>query len=91
MLTIPLYSFLFVYWLFVALFVFFMLVNLYHIISTASFTLPSFLFTFFIFAGTTLVLYGTFMVLGDAGIDWQTRVVLFHPDWLGNVFTQEPF
>lgn len=91
MLTIPLYSFLFIYWLFVATFVIFMLVNLYHIVVTASFTLPSFLFTFFIFASTALILYFTYVVFAQSGIDWQTPVILFNSDWISDIFTRDPF
>jgi hypothetical protein len=82
MLTIPLYSFLFIYILFLAIFVAFSIMNFYHVVMTASFTLASFVLTFFTFTLTVLTLYFTWYLLG--GVDWQTPITLFDSSWLTN-------
>lgn len=88
MISIPLYSLLFVYILFLAVFVVFMCIHLYHIISTASFTIISFLVVFSVFAAAAIILYTTYQLLGGA-VDWQAPLVLFNPDWFGSVFGSE--
>jgi len=80
MLTIPLYSFLFIYFAFLAIFVAFSMMNFYHVVMTASFTLSSFIITFFIFTLTVLTLYFTWTLLTP--VDWQTQVKLFDSGWL---------
>ena len=82
MLTIPLYSFVFVYLLFLTVFVAFSIMNFYHVVMTASFTLSSFIMTFFTFTLTVLTLYFTWYLLG--GVDWQIPVTLFDSTWLTN-------
>lgn len=85
MLTIPLYFFLFAYLIFLAIFAAFSIVNFYHILATASFTLASFILSFFVFALTTLTLYFTWQLTID--VNWQTPVTLFNSSWLTNFFT----
>jgi len=80
MLTIPLYSFLFLYLLFLCVFVIFSIMNFYHIVMTAAFTLSSFIMTFFIFTLTVLTLYFTWQLL--LNVDWQTPVTLLNTAWL---------
>ncbi len=80
MLTIPLYTFLFLYLIFLVIFVAFAIINFYHIITTASFTLASFIITFFTFTLTVLTLYFTWQVISTA--NWQTDVLLFNTEWL---------
>ncbi|PIR74327.1 MAG: hypothetical protein COU35_03475 [Candidatus Magasanikbacteria bacterium CG10_big_fil_rev_8_21_14_0_10_47_10] len=91
MISIPLYTFLLLYFVFLAIFVAFMLVDLYHIITSASFSLVSFIMTFFIFAGTLLVCYFTIQLLSQAGIDWQTPLVLFNASWFSGAFGATTF
>lgn len=69
MFTIPLYIILFIYFGFLAVFVLFSIFNFYHIVTAGSFTMASFIFTFFIFALTVLTLYFTYQLLLD--VDWK--------------------
>jgi len=80
MLTIPLYTFLFLYLVFLVVFVAFAIMNFYHIVMTASFTLASFVITFFTFTLTILTLYFTWQVVNT--VDWQQSVILFNSTWL---------
>ena len=85
MLEIPLYIFLFLYFVFLAIFAAFYLIIIYHIIHSASFTLASFLMSFFIFAVTVLTLYGTITFL--EGIDWQQIAVSIDFGLVGDLFS----
>ena len=58
----------------------FAIMNFYHIIMTASFTLASFIITFFTFTLTILTLYFTWQVISMA--NWQAEVLLFNTEWL---------
>lgn len=73
--TIPLYSLLFVYIIFMTVFAVFLLVNLYHILMTGSVTIVSFFVSFFVFFSTFLILYLTWYLL--QGTDWQQTLVNF--------------
>lgn len=84
MLTVPLYLFLFAYLIFLAIFAVFSIINFYHILATASFTLASFILSFFIFALTALTLYFTWQLTID--VNWQTPVTLFNSSWISDVF-----
>ena len=90
MIAIPLYILFILYTLFLATLAVFLLINLYHIIATASFTLVSFLITFFVFASLALVIYGTWVTLVGNEIDWQQPLVLFNGEWLSSLFGLEP-
>ncbi len=68
-----------------------MLINLYHIVASASFTFVSFIMTFFIFAATALVFYFTIRLLMEAGVDWQSRLTVFNAEWFGSLFGAQPF
>lgn len=83
MFEIPLYIFLFIYFGLMAVCFIFSMVNFYHIVTTASFTMVSFIISFFIFSLTILTLYATWYLLTD--INWQTMVPLFDLDWLDGV------
>ncbi|MBI5222460.1 MAG: hypothetical protein HY980_03115 [Candidatus Magasanikbacteria bacterium] len=85
MLTIPLYFFLFAYLIFLAIFAVFSIINFYHILATASFTLASFILSFFIFALTALTFYFTWQLIID--VNWQTPVTLFNSNWITNIFS----
>ncbi len=84
MITIPLYTLLFIYFLFLAIFAVFLLIDFYHIVMTASFTLSSFLVTFIIFALTTLTLYFTWQFLNE--VDWQIPLTVFNSSWFTSLF-----
>ena len=71
--TIPLYTLLFVYVVFLAIFFVFLLINLYHIIMTASLTVVSFFTSFFIFTASFLILYMTWYLL--QAMDWNQALV----------------
>ncbi|HBB37883.1 MAG: hypothetical protein UV82_C0010G0028 [Candidatus Magasanikbacteria bacterium GW2011_GWD2_43_18] len=79
--AIPLYAFLFLYLVFLTVFLAFSIVNFYHIVITASFTLVSFTTSFFILALTVLTFYLTTTFL--TGVDWQTTVLIFDSSWFG--------
>lgn len=91
MLGIPLYVFLFLYIIFVAVFFGFLLVNVYHIVMSGSFTLPSFFMTFFIFATSVLVLYFTIEIINSAAINWRELFPLFKIEWISGTFGNDPF
>lgn len=61
----PLSSLLIVYTVFLAIFVIFVLINIYHIVVSASLTAVSFLVTFFVIAAGVLTIYGTWLLLQD--------------------------
>jgi len=75
MISIPLYTLLFIYLLFLAVFATFTIINFYHIIASASFTFASFFVSFLTFALTILTLYFTIQLLG--GVDWKVAIVSF--------------
>ncbi|PIR03069.1 MAG: hypothetical protein COV60_02340 [Candidatus Magasanikbacteria bacterium CG11_big_fil_rev_8_21_14_0_20_43_7] len=77
--AIPLYIFLFVYLIFIAVFLAFSIINFYHIVVAASFTIVSFTISFFIFALTLLTLYLTYTLLVD--INWQQTLLVFDTGW----------
>jgi hypothetical protein len=77
--ALPLYIFLFAYFIFLAIFVSFSMINFYHIVATASFTLSSFMISFFVFAITILTLYMTYTLLVD--VNWQQTFLLFDTGW----------
>ncbi len=84
MLSIPLYTILFIYILVFALFVVFSIINFYHILTAGAFTFASFAVSFLVFALTILTLYFTWYLLID--IDWQSPFTLFDPAWVPDVF-----
>lgn len=67
--TIPLYTLLFPYLIFLTIFTVFFLINIYHISMSASLTLVSFFVTFFVFATSAFTLYGVWVWLGT--VNWQ--------------------
>lgn len=73
MLTVPLYIILFLYFAFLLVFLIFSILNFYHIIMAGSFTLASFIFSFFTFTLAVLTLYFTYYLLAD--VDWQQALI----------------
>ncbi|MFH1286244.1 MAG: hypothetical protein ABII02_00645 [Candidatus Magasanikbacteria bacterium] len=67
-----------------AIFSVFSIVNLYHIVASASFTMASFFMTFFVFTLTMLTLYFTINLLVD--VDWQIPVTLLSAEWFSDIF-----
>lgn len=84
MVSIPLYIFLFIYLLFLAVFAIFMFINLYHLVASGSLTLTSFFVTFFLLAFAFLVLYSTWQLIQS--VDWRTPVAIFSRSWFGGGF-----
>ncbi len=84
MVTIPLYTLLFAYLLFLAIFTIFSIINFYHIIVTASFTFASFLITFIVFTLTVLTFYFTWQLL--LSVDWQAPMNILDLNWLTSIF-----
>lgn len=62
---ITLSTLLIVYWIFLAIFVIFVLINIYHIAVSASLTIVSFTVTVFVIAAGVLTIYGTWTLLQD--------------------------
>lgn len=83
MITIPLYSILFLYLLVLTLFTVFMAINFYHISISGSFTFTSFVITFFTIVLTILTLYFTIVLL--SGVNWSQPITLFNLDWFRSV------
>lgn len=86
MVTIPLYTLLFIYILYLAIFMTFSVINFYHIVTSGSFTTASFTISFFVFALTILTLYFTWFLLQY--VNWQQPITLFNLDWLPDILRQ---
>lgn len=82
--SVPLYSTIFIYFSFLIFFIVFFIVNIYHIVSSGILTLPSFTITFFIGALTIFTLYFTLTLL--TGVDWKQMIILFDTSWFSNIF-----
>ncbi len=91
MISIPLYIFFILYLIAVVVFVIFLLINMFHLIGTASFTMVSLTMTIFVLGGATLVLFGTFVLLQNLNVDWRAPLTLFNVDWILNLFRQTAF
>lgn len=84
MLTVPIYIFLFAYFIFLAIFAFFSIVNIAHMFHTGALTFVSFSVTIIVGIMATVVFYATWFLLQN--IDWQQIITLFDKAWfvLGN-------
>lgn len=67
------YAILFIYVIFLAVFAVLLLINLYHIIMTASLSMISFFTSFFFIALTFLILYATWFLTKD--VNWQQNLI----------------
>ena len=85
MVTIPLYTILFLYFAFLLVFLIFSIFNFYHIVMSGSFTLTSFMFSFMTFALVVFTFYFTYQLLID--VDW--KIVLLQIDL--SSFTSQTF
>ena len=70
---IPMYTILFIYVIFLAIFAVLLLINLYHIIMTASLSLLSFFTSLFFITLTILVLFITWWLTKDT--NWQQTLI----------------
>lgn len=89
MINLPLYIFLFVYFIALAIFAVFITIHFYHIIGSGTLTLASFLVTFFVIASTIIILYQTYLLL--QGTDWQQTLTLFESAWVTDAFPDPTF
>lgn len=80
MISVPIYIFLFIYFAFLAVFVFYSLVNIYHLVSTGALTMVSFVATFFVSALSVIVLFFTWQFLQNA--DWQQPITIWNNEWI---------
>ncbi|MEK7643973.1 MAG: hypothetical protein AAB390_01570 [Patescibacteria group bacterium] len=81
--TIPLYSLLFLYFIFLLIFAFFSVVNVYHIASSGTLTSASFAITFLVGALAIFTFYFTFALLVD--VRWTQPLILFDTSWFSNI------
>lgn len=79
MVTLPLYTFLILYIVFVMIVVALKLVNVYHIASAQALNTITFTVSFLILVLTIGTLYLTFYFL--QGTNWYAPVILFDPGW----------
>ncbi len=82
--ALPLYIFLFLYFLVLAIFAAFVLINFYHIVGSGTLTVMSFTITFFTATLTVFTLYETYLLL--QGTNWQETIPLFNSNWITNLF-----
>ena len=87
--TLPLYIFLFLYFIILTIFAAFVLINFYHIVGSGTLTFISFLFTFITAAATVALLYETYLLL--QGTDWQQTMTIFDAAWITNLFPAAEF
>ncbi|HLC69628.1 MAG TPA: hypothetical protein VJH75_01125 [Patescibacteria group bacterium] len=85
MITAPLYVLLLLYFLFLAIFIIFSCINLWHVYSTGNLTFTSFAVTVIVGIATILVLYATWTLLQD--IVWTERFTLWNNDWITGSFS----
>ncbi len=84
--ALPLYLFLFIYFGFLAIFVLFVVINFYHIVSSGVLTVVNFVVTVLIAAVTVFALFGTYQLLKDT--DWKQSVTIFDSSWITNTFPE---
>jgi len=85
--SIPLYSFLIAYLLFLLVFVVYYILIVYQIHTSASFTFFSFFVTFFLGICSILTISFTWNLLST--VDWKKRIVIFENNSL-TVFEKTP-
>jgi hypothetical protein len=71
--NIPMYVILFIYAIFLAVFAVLLLINLYHIIMTASLSAVSFLVSTFFVTLAIVILYTTWWLIKD--VNWQQTLI----------------
>lgn len=83
---IPLYSFLFAYFAFLAIFLIFIAINFYHIFSSGTLTMINFFVTIFVLGVAIFGLFGTHQLLVDT--DWQQPITIFNSAWITGVIPE---
>jgi hypothetical protein len=81
MVTIPLYIFLFIFFIALLILAIFYFIDLAHIVATANLTFVSFVVTSIVFILVIAVLYGTWFFL--QGTDWQQTIKIWDNQWIG--------
>lgn len=86
MLSIPLYSFLLAYAVFLIVFVIFFLVNFFHILLTGTTSFSSFLVTIFVVALSAFIIFTTWNLL--QATDWTQSITIWNRSWLDGLTGQ---
>ena len=81
MITIPLFGFIIIYAVALAILGIFFTINFFHIILTGTTTISSFFITLFALASVALIIYGTWYFL--QGIDLSQQITIWNKAWLG--------
>ncbi len=84
--TIPLYILLLIYALAIIGISVFVVINIYRLFSSASFTFTSFFITFFVISSQIIILLFTWNIL--QGIDWTTPLITLDIPSLSTLFNQ---
>ena len=82
MITIPLYTVLFIYFTFMAIVLLFVHINVMHIFHSGSLTFVSFAFTFFVTVFIIINFFYTVNLL--LGTDWQQPLTIWNSNWITN-------
>ncbi|MFB6226556.1 MAG: hypothetical protein ABEJ02_04345 [Candidatus Paceibacteria bacterium] len=80
MISFPLYWLLFIYFIFLAIYIALILVNIYHILEANIFSTATFLFTFFVIVLSLFIVYFSWELVSE--INWQQELILFNSQWL---------
>lgn len=89
MISLPLYVFLLLYLLVVAIFVIIYCVHIYHLVATASVSLVSTTAAVLIGGMMALIIIFTFLLL--AGTSWSAGIPLLNLDWFPGMFSPQTF
>ena len=73
MFSIPLYIFLAAFLIYFVFFLLFSAANVYHIYSTATFTMPALVITLWVSLWCIVIVAATFVAV--SGVDWQSSIV----------------
>lgn len=85
MLSIPLYAFLLIYFLFLVIFCLFFLINIGHLFQTAALTGASLFVAILMIAASSIVIWATWYLLQNA--DWQQGVTIFDSAWFSDLLS----
>lgn len=79
MITIPISSFLIIYFIILIILAIFFAVNFFHIVLTGTNTFSSFVATLFVVAALALILFGTWYFL--QGLNWSQTITIWDNAW----------
>jgi len=85
MITIPLFTFLIIYCVFLIIFSIFFFINVGYLISTGSISTASTAITFFVLIFALIVVGATLFALSNT--NWGQTITLFNSDWFGDTIT----